>query len=368
MAQVVGYMISKFAGIKFISELKSLGRWKAAIVLVLGSWACLAGLGLMPAPWGILFMMLNGFCLGFLWGIVFSYVEGRKTTDFIGAFMAVSFIFAGGFTRSIAVYIKDHWFIGENWIAFCTGMIFVPPFLLFLYLLEKIPPPSNDDIEQRESRIPMDAAMRKKIMKDFGMGLFLITSAYLFLTIMRDIRDNFMINMWNELGFSNHPEKFASSETIITLVVLVIMASMVLIKNSLAVFKGIHYLVMFGFFLAGFSSVLYIYKILPGEWWMQLAGLGLYLGYIPFNCIFFERMIAAFKMKGNVGFLIYTADAFGYMGSMLVMASKSLMHITVNWVQFYSLLVIVLSLVGFTFTIVSNRYFSKKSNLTVNSI
>ena len=48
--------------------------------------------------------------------------------------------------------------------------------------------------------------------------------------------------------------------------------------------------------------------------WMQLVGLGLYMGYIPFNCIFFERMIATFKIKGNVGFLIYVADAFGYLG------------------------------------------------------
>jgi hypothetical protein len=31
--------------------------------------------------------------LGMLWGVVFSYVEGRKTTDFIGAALAVSFIF-----------------------------------------------------------------------------------------------------------------------------------------------------------------------------------------------------------------------------------------------------------------------------------
>ncbi len=38
---------------------------------------------------------------------------------------------------------------------------------------------------------------------------------------------------------------------------------------------------------------------------MILVGLGLYTGYIPYNAIFFERLIAVFRMSGNVGFLIY---------------------------------------------------------------
>ena len=361
IAQVIGYMLSKFAGIRFISELKSLGRWKSALLLVMLSWISLSGLALLPSPWGLPCMFLNGFCLGFLWGIVFSYVEGRRTTDFIGACMAVSFIFAGGFTRSVAVYVKNNISFGENWVPFLTGLIFVPPFLLFLYLLEKLPPPGKEDIAEREPRLPMDGSMRKTILKEYGWGLFFITAAYLFLTIMRDIRDNFMINMWNELGFSNHPDKYASTETITTLLVLGVMASMVFIKNSLMVFRRIHLLVFIGFGLAGFSSVLFLKGLLPGALWMQLAGLGLYLAYIPFNCIFFERMIAAFKMKGNVGFLIYIADAFGYLGSMLVMISKSFIQLEIKWINFYSVLVIVLSLIGLIFTFLSAFYFRKKT-------
>ncbi len=87
-----------------------------------------------------------------MWGIVFSYVEGGRTTDFIGAVMAVSFIFAGGFTRSGALWLKVSWGVPEQWLAFVTGLIFVIPLVFFMYLLERIPPPDADDIEERTVR------------------------------------------------------------------------------------------------------------------------------------------------------------------------------------------------------------------------
>jgi hypothetical protein len=100
---MIGYMLSKFYGIKFIAELKIQGRFSTAVVLVGTAWLSLLFFGITPAPYGMIFLFINGFMLGFMWGIVFSYVEGRRATDFIGAVMAVSFIFAGGFTRSVAI-------------------------------------------------------------------------------------------------------------------------------------------------------------------------------------------------------------------------------------------------------------------------
>jgi hypothetical protein len=102
ICQVLGYMLSKFAGIKLISELKSLGRFRMAVTLIVIAWLCLLLFAIMPAPFGLICLFVNGFTLGFLWGIVFSYMEGRRATDLIGSVLAVSFIFAGGFTRSVA--------------------------------------------------------------------------------------------------------------------------------------------------------------------------------------------------------------------------------------------------------------------------
>ncbi len=47
---------------------------------------------------------------------------------------------------------------------------------------------------------------------------------------------------------------------------------------------------------------------------MILIGTGLYISYVPFNALYFERMIATYKVQSNVGFIMYISDAFGYLG------------------------------------------------------
>ena len=93
---------------------------------------------------------------------------------------------------------------------------------------------------------------------------------------------------------------------------------------------------------------------------MQLTGLGLYISYVLFNSVFFERLLASFSIAGNVGFLIYTADAWGYLGSISVMLSKELLKLQLNWVSFYSQLVIVFAAVGVLASLFSLFYFNRK--------
>jgi MFS family permease len=360
ISQGIGYMLSKFYGIKFISELKRLGRWRTSAALIGIAWLAMLVFALVPAPYGMICLLVNGFMLGFMWGIIFSYVEGRRATDFIGSAMAVSFIFAGGFTRSVAVWLRDEWQVPEQWLGFATGLVFLVPLIVFTYLIEKIPPPDVDDVNERTVRLPMNKQNRKALLKTFGLGIVVITITYLFLTIMRDIRDNFMANMWNDLGYGKKPAIFTSTETITSIVVLAMMSCLVIVRNNFRAFQLAHGVVAAGFLLAGISSIMFISGTMSGALWMQLTGLGLYMGYIPFNCIFFERMIASFRIAGNVGFLIYIADAWGYFGSMTVMLSKEILKLQLNWVSFYSSAVIVFALIGTACTILSLVYFNRK--------
>ena len=93
---------------------------------------------------------------------------------------------------------------------------------------------------------------------------------------------------------------------------------------------------------------------------MTAVGLGLYMVYIPFNSVFFERLIATFRFTGNVGFLIYVADSFGYLGSVSVLLSKEIFNIKLNWVTFFSNSVLWLSIAGTLITLFSAAYFSWK--------
>lgn len=360
ISQVIGYMLSKFAGIKFIAELKSLGRFRTGLVLTGIAWLCLLGFGLAPAPWGMLFMFVNGFMLGFMWGVVFSYLEGRRTTDLMGAVLAVSFIFAGGFTRSVAKWLMVEWSVPEKWMPFLTGLVFVIPLLVFLWLLDKIPPPDEADKKERTVRIPMNAESRKQFLKTFGTGLVMASVTYLFLTVMRDIRDNYMANIWNELGYGSDYSIFAKTEINTSLIVLLMMGLLVLIRKNIRALAMVHVMIAAGFLIAGISSLLFINGQVDGAIWMQLTSLGLYMGYIPFNCIFFERLIASFRIAGNVGFLIYFADAFGYLGSVTVMLTKEFVRLRLNWSEFYSHGVVIGSLLGLAGTIFSLIYFTRR--------
>jgi len=362
ISQVIGYMLSKFYGIKFIAELRKLARWKSIAILVGIAWLALLAFAITPAPWGMIFLLLNGFPLGLIWGIVFSYIEGRRTTDFIGSALAVSFIFSSGFVKSVAKWLMLHTSITEQWMPFATGAVFVLPMILFVYLLEKTPPPTHEDIVSRSVRLPMNKEDRLRFFHKFTLGLCVIIVTYLFLTVIRDIRDNFMANIWNDLGYGKASAIFTTTEIPTTLAVLLLMSLLVLVRKNIFAFKLIHVIILLGFLLAGISSWLFLQQRLDPVYWMTLVGLGLYTAYIPFNSIFFERMIASFKVAGNVGFLIYLADSFGYLGSVGVMLSKEIFQIKLGWAQLYPKAVVLFSIIGISGTLISYFYFSKKYN------
>jgi MFS family permease len=360
ISQVLGYMFSKFYGIKFIAELKHVGRGKIILLLVGISWLSMLLFAIVPTPYSVIFLFTNGFPLGIIWGIVFSFVEGRKATDFIGAALAVSFIFSSGFVKSVAKSLQINFAITDWWVPFITGAVFIIPLILLIWLLEKIPPPSETDIQLRVTRLPLDKASRKHFFNSFKPGLIIMIVIYVFLTVFRDIRDNFAADIWKELGYGNQPSVFTNTEIPITLLVLLLIGSMILIKNNRKAFQITQYIILFGFLLAGLSSLLFIQGILSPFLWMTLVGLGLYIGYIPFNCILFDRLIATFRITGNVGFLMYLADSFGYLGSVSVILMKTVFKLNLKWSVLYSHGVVGLSVLGVIGALMSISYFNKK--------
>jgi MFS family permease len=363
ITQVMGYMLSKFYGIRFISELKKLGRGKLILLLTGISWLAWLLFALIPPPYNFWLLLFNGFPLGMLWGIVFSYVEGRRATDFIGAALAVSFIFGPGLAKSTAQYVMTSWGVNEYWMPFVTALIFFFPLLFFVYLLEKIPPPDADDVAQRTERIPMKAADRRLFVKTFLPGLILLVFVYIFVTVLREVRDGFMADMWRASGENFNAAVFAKTETVISVAILVIIASMVFIKNNAKAFALAQGIMMAGFLLSGIVTWLYLQGQVNTFYWMTLVGLGLYMTYIPYNSILFDRMLATFHYAANVGFLIYLADSFGYLASVSVLLSKTIFKLQLNWLHFYTSLVLVSSVAGVCFILFSLVYFRKKRKL-----
>src|SRR5690606_23247357 len=122
---------------------------------------------------------------------------------------------------------------------------------------------------------------------------------------LRDYRDNFSRELWDAVGFSGNISIYTYAEIPVAILVLCILGSFAFIKNSYRVFIYYHYLLIVGVAALGISTILFQFSLISPILWMIAVGFGLYICYVPFNCIFFDRMIAAFKLKGNAGYLIY---------------------------------------------------------------
>ncbi|MFD1768352.1 DUF5690 family protein [Sphingobacterium suaedae] len=362
--QMLGYMLSKFYGIRFIAESKASGRGRSLVMLILLSWLGLFGFAVSPHPWNAFFLFLNGFPLGMIWGLVFSYLEGRKYTEFMGAVMAVSLVFASGLVKSVGRWLMDVFPVNEYWMPFCTGLLFFIPFIGCVALLEKLPPPTTEDKLFRTERVQMDKAMRKQFLRTFFPGIALTVVLYTLLTIIRDIRDNFEVEIWEKLHV-NGSSIYAKVDGIISFIILVFMSLLILVKDNQKAFKIIHIKILFGFLIAGFSTYLFHLEKIDGTTWMLLVGLGLYMAYIPYNAIFFERLIATFQIRGNIGFIMYIADSIGYLGSFMILLNKELLPDSVSWGDYFIQLVFWASIGGTILSALSYRYFGRKKKHTI---
>ena len=360
LSQVLGYMVSKFIGIKLISELKANRRLGYLIGMILLAEIGLVAFGIVPAPYNIVFMFINGLSLGMIWGIVFSYLEGRKFTEILGVALCSSFIVSSGAVKSVGLLILNEMQFSENWMPAVTGAFFLIPFLSFALLLERIPRPTKRDIALRSERKPMTKENRKKLVRSFFLPIVLLVFFYTCLTALRDFRDNFSREIWDSVGYQGDASIYTLSEIPIAIVVLISLGSLSFVKQNEKAFLYYHYVLVLGVLTLGLNTFLFQLQLISPLVWMILTGFGLYICYVPFNGIFFDRMIAVFRINGNAGFLIYIADAFGYLGSMVVLLYKNFGQGDLSWLKFFMNVTYIVAALGIVICVVSLLYFKSK--------
>lgn len=332
VAQALGYMSSKFIGIKIISELKPQSRQRLIIGLILFAEVSLLFFGLLSPPYNFIFLFFNGLPLGMVWGIVFSYLEGRRFTEVLGMGLSISLIVSSGILKT--VYFTTHgWLpaISEAWLPFCIGLFFLPLFLFFSWMLSVIPAPTETDKLLRTERVPMTGEDKRNVLKEVGGGVVCFVLMYIFLATMRDFRDNFSVEIWNEIQPSWDKTVFSKTEMISGLVVLISVGCLSLVRNNIKGFWATQWLIAFGVLLCGGSTLLFQLHQLAPFWWMLFTGMGLFLAYIPIQVAVFERMIALFKLKANAGFFIYICDSLGYLGSVALLLYKEFFMKEMSW-------------------------------------
>lgn len=252
------------------------------------------------------------------------------------------------------------WNITETWMPFVASIVFAIPLLLFLWLIDKVPPPSPEDEALRTKRSPMDGKERRRFVSAFLPGIILFVLTYVLLTTFRDFRDNFSAEVWKTLGYGNSPEIFTKTEAPVTFAVLIIIGSLMLIRNNKTALMVNHLIIATGLVLIGVSTLLFEKGLIEAPLWMILIGLGLYLGYALFNSIFFDRLIAAFSYVSTVGFIMYVADSFGYLGSVSALFFKEFGYAKVSWLNVFISSGYIVSITGSALIIGSMLYFHQK--------
>jgi hypothetical protein len=94
---------------------------------------------------------------------------------------------------------------------------------------------------------------------------------------------------------------------------------------------------------------------------MILVGLGLYLGYVPYGCVLFDRTIAALGIVATAVFLIYVSDAVAYGGSVGVVLYKNLGQANISKLQFFRYFSYATSGICIVSLAISGAYFLRRA-------
>lgn len=379
VSQIIGYAASKFMGIKFCTEASRAARPWMLVGLVGASELALVLFAVLPNEWKILAIFLNGLPLGMVWGLVVRYLEGRRTSDILLAALACSFIVSSGVVKDVgrALMAGDAIRIfgislfnpfpnvSEFWMPATTGLVFAPLFVLAVFLLNQLPEPSGDDARERTEREPMDVGRRWAFLLQYLPGICALIAAYVFFTAYRDFRDNYMVELLDQLGYryEDHRDLMSRMELGVAFCVMLAIAMLVLVKDNRLGLSAVFAAITSGAALVGIATLLLQNQAISGLWWMALIGFGSYLAYVPYNTVLFDRLMASTRFVGTAVFGMYLADSAGYSGSVVVQLGKDLFVGDLSRLEFMQRLSIFVSLFGMLSVVAGWIYFAVRPAL-----
>ena len=332
--QILGYVIAKFFGIKIISELKKENRFRFFVGSAILAELALVGFGLLEAPYNVAAMFVNGLSLGCMWGVIFSFIEGRKVTDILASLLGVSMVFSSGVAKSFGLFAMNEMQIDQFWMPAVIGGFALPLLVFMGYMLKRLPQPTAEDIALRNERVVLDGKGRVALFRKYAPILTLLFIGNFMLLVLRDIKEDFLVNI---LDMSNQSSwLFARIDTIVTLIILGIFALFAFFRSNIRALLWLMTLVIAGCLTMTYVSFHYETLDLKPVTLLFIQSLSLYIAYLTFQTIFFDRFIACFRIKGNVGFFIALIDFIGYLGTVTLLSTKEFLNIELEWFALFN--------------------------------
>jgi len=347
ISQIIGYMLSKFLGSWICTSIRPNQRVPLLVGLVSLAELALVGFAILPNDWKALAMFCNGLPLGMIWGLVVSYLEGRRMSEILVVGLSCSYVVGGDVAKDVANNIVIQTMgVSEWWMPAVTGGLFFLPFLISVYFLNRLPPPNAADIQSRSQRVRMTGADRWAFLRRFGSGFILLLAAYFFLTAYRDFRDHFGIEILRGLGLGDQKAIFTRLNMWSGFAVLGAFGVLNMVRGHRAALFAIYGLIITSFALITLVTVLYQSQMIDGFAWYAAIGACTYLAYVPYGALLFERMVAATRISATSVFAIQLADGIGYSGSVFMQLFRDYFYGGVSRLEFFVLLSYVVSAIG----------------------
>ena len=357
LGQMVGYTLSKFASIKLGSEVPPARRALALLIAVALAEVSLFFFAFLPVEWKVLAIFVNGLPLGMVWGLIAFYLEGRNSSEVLFAALSCAFIVGSGVVKDVGLLVMRSMEVSFWWMPSVTGLFFFPLFLLMLWLLDQVPPPSAEDRLQRSERRPMSGAERQAFLRRFAFGLSLQLLFYFFVSAYRDVRDIFGIEILRHLGYADMLAVFTRTETLVALGSMAALALISLAKDNRRALLANYGMMIFGASCLGIGTFLLDAQLINGLVWVSIVGLGAFLMYIPHAAALSDRLVAASGCSGTSVFLMYLMDGVGYTGLLGVQLYKSLFLGQVSYFHFFRQFSYLLALFGIVALAINALYF-----------
>lgn len=342
IVQIAGYVLSKLLGIKLVSELQRRHRLPFIIGSVAMAELSLLAFGLLPVPWNIVALFFNGLSLGCMWGVIFSYLEGRRLSGVLASVMGMSIACSSALAKSAGLYLIRDLGVDPFWMPAIIGGVAFVLLVVLAFALNALPDPSAEDRAACAERVPMDGRQRRQIFLRFAPVLTMLFAANLFVTVVRDIKEDFLVNIVDTSQLSAWA--FSGVDAVVTAIILLLFLAVSLIRSHLNVLCTLLVLVLVSMFALVYVAWNYDWLALSPLAWLFVQSLGVYTAFLSFQTLFFERFVACYHIRGNVGFFIVTIDFIGYVGTVGVLVFKELFAGELDWLAFYNSMVVWLGL------------------------
>lgn len=322
VAQIAGYTLSKFIGVRVLSGLAANKLRLTLLLTVFCAWLALLAFAVLPPAGAAVALFFNGLPLGLVWGLVVRYLEGRRQSEALLAGMSASFIVASGAVKDIGRALLAHG-VSEEWMPAFVGALFLPLYIACVFLIDRLPPPSELDVSLRNERRAMTREERGDFLRRYAASLIPLFAIYFCLTAYRDFRDNYGVEIFEALGYQE-AALFTQSELPVAVMVLVVLGALYRVRDRRRGLIAVYAVMMLGMLILLLSPALRSSGVISGMTWIVLTGVGSYFAYVPFGAMLFERLVAISGGAGTAVFAIYIADALGYTGSIALQLGRDL--------------------------------------------